>query len=205
MRAGSDRDSDEGVLRRASAQLTQRLRLRDRLLVLVSIATMLPMVAPPNVIAAHAVQTPQVVESILASAPPATPTTDAITVDDVNALAPSAEAFWPGETFAGVTYVIADLAADQLAEAIGLTITIDPTGADHGWFVDSSAGADEEFTDAGGYLTATVAGPAEGKMDLLTVLAHELGHVAGQLDIDPAVDAHDLMTGSIDAGERRAP
>jgi len=40
-------------------------------------------------------------------------------------------------------------------------------------------------------------------MDLLTVLEHELGHVAGLEDL--AADAHSLMTGVLSSGLRRQP
>ena len=43
--------------------------------------------------------------------------------------------------------------------------------------------------------------PAFGRMDLLTVVMHELGHVLGFNDLDP--NAQNLMSGTLDAGERR--
>ena len=43
--------------------------------------------------------------------------------------------------------------------------------------------------------------PAFGRMDLLTVVMHELGHVLGFKDLDPNVQ--NLMSGTLDAGERR--
>jgi hypothetical protein len=39
-----------------------------------------------------------------------------------------------------------------------------------------------------------------GQMDLLTVLAHELGHVIGRGDLDP--HAHDIMAGELAPGVR---
>ena len=46
-------------------------------------------------------------------------------------------------------------------------------------------------------------GAAVDKMDLLTVIAHELGHIAGLSDADDSLDS--LMSGSLSAGERRLP
>jgi hypothetical protein len=44
--------------------------------------------------------------------------------------------------------------------------------------------------------------PAFGRMDLLTVVMHELGHVLGFADLDP--NAGELMSETLDAGTRRS-
>ena len=62
-------------------------------------------------------------------------------------------------------------------------INIDSDGAGYGWFVDATPGEDSEFDGSGTRLTADAGGAAEGKLDLLTVLMHELGHQIG-LDDD---------------------
>jgi hypothetical protein len=46
-------------------------------------------------------------------------------------------------------------------------------------------------------------GPAAGKMDLLTVLEHELGHELGLPDLDPAAHPADLMAATLATGARR--
>ncbi len=53
--------------------------------------------------------------------------------------------------------------------------------AGHGWFVDVTPWDDVEFSrdPADGALRAGVGSAAAGRMDLLTVIAHELGHVLG--------------------------
>src|SRR5262249_42471619 len=63
------------------------------------------------------------------------------------------------------------------------------------------------FAGAGesGCLTATTSGPAFGRMDLLTVVMHELGHTFGLEDLPAARDAHDLMATNLVPGERRLP
>ena len=54
-------------------------------------------------------------------------------------------------------------------------------------------------------LSADPDGLAAGKIDLLTVLMHELGHVMGLDHVSSAVDSIRLMAGSIDPGIRRLP
>ena len=46
---------------------------------------------------------------------------------------------------------------------------------------------------------------ASGRMDLLTVVMHELGLVMGLHDIDPALEPHSLMTDILATGVRRKP
>src|SRR5205085_2822207 len=47
--------------------------------------------------------------------------------------------------------------------------------------------------------------PAFGRIDLLTVVEHELGHVLGLSDLDPLAVPHDLLTETLTAGVRRFP
>ena len=46
-------------------------------------------------------------------------------------------------------------------------------------------------------------GPAAGKMDLLTVVEHELGHELGLNDVDPGTHPGDLMASTLPTGTRR--
>jgi hypothetical protein len=72
----------------------------------------------------------------------------------------------------------ADLAGDTLAAIYNSTIFVDTNAAGHGWFVDTSITNDREFTQDGDLLRA-LKGPAAGRIDLLSVVAHELGHALG--------------------------
>ena len=69
-----------------------------------------------------------------------------------------------------VEFVVTDLPNNLLGLAAGHVIWIDQDAAGFGWFVDSTPDTDEEFGPGGA---------ATERMDLLTVLAHELGHLLG--------------------------
>ena len=44
-----------------------------------------------------------------------------------------------------------------------------------------------------------------GKMDLLTVVEHELGHELGLSDVNPTSNPSDLMASTLPTGVRRQP
>ncbi|MBL8829275.1 MAG: phosphoribosylformylglycinamidine synthase subunit PurQ [Planctomycetaceae bacterium] len=100
------------------------------------------------------------------------------------------------------TIEIRDLSDSRmLGLAGGNTITLDNNAAGRGWFVDSTPSADEEFiillssSDA----RASV-GPAVDRVDLLTTLMHEFGHLLG-------LDDHSnsgLLANTLPTGVRRA-
>ncbi len=92
-----------------------------------------------------------------------------------------------------VEFVVTDLPNNLLGLAAGHIIWIDQDAAGFGWFVDSTPDADEEFEPRGA---------ATGRMDLLTVLAHELGHLLG-FEHDSA-PGH-LMSETLTPGTRLLP
>ena len=84
----------------------------------------------------------------------------------------------------------------------GTMIYIDSNAAGHGWFVDPTPALDEEFTPSPSNQQLRAIDPrAVDRIDLLTVVEHELGHVAGLGDLDASVD--DLMSGLLGTGTRR--
>ncbi|QAY77379.1 S-layer family protein [Sphingosinicella sp. BN140058] len=101
---------------------------------------------------------------------------------------------------------IANLAGLQLAESGAGEIRIDDNGAGFSWFIDASPGDDAEYQALAGRLAAADAHGAAGtRIDLLTVVMHELGHQIGLLDEYASTDRADLMFGTINPGERRLP
>jgi VCBS repeat-containing protein len=106
-----------------------------------------------------------------------------------------------------VTFQIADLPGLALGHVVGHRIILDADASGYGWFVDPTPYDDVEFglqlSDM--KLLAGVSSVAHDRMDLLTVVMHELGHVLGFEDLDPETHPDDLMNAALDASERHLP
>jgi hypothetical protein len=87
---------------------------------------------------------------------------------------------------------IANLSGTTLGLASGKSVLIDDNAAGHGWFVDRTPRSDSEFKTRGNQ-------GEQGRMDLLTVVMHEMGHVLG-LDHDD----HGAMQDTLAPGQRHA-
>ena len=99
-------------------------------------------------------------------------------------------------------FVISDLPGSYLGETVGNRVTIDVNAAGNGWFVDPTPASDEEFASSGSQQQLVAVDPrAVDRIDLLTVVEHELGHVAGLGDLDPL--AGNVMSGVLGTGVRR--
>jgi hypothetical protein len=92
-----------------------------------------------------------------------------------------------------------------LAAADGAVIWIDVNAAGHGWFLDPTPWDDAEFAAqlAPTHLRAEPSSAAAGRVDLLSVLSHELGHILGREDLDPVLHVHELMAAALGLGQRR--
>jgi len=103
-----------------------------------------------------------------------------------------------------VTVSVSDMGGLLLGESGLGTIRIDDNAGGWNWFVDPTPGDDSEYAGSGTRLGAVDANSAAGtRMDLLTVVTHELGHQIGLEDSYAAGDRSELMYGTISAGERR--
>ncbi|CAN5470697.1 hypothetical protein BH10PLA2_BH10PLA2_08480 [soil metagenome] len=104
-----------------------------------------------------------------------------------------------------VQFIAGQLASGMLALSTPAAnrVVVDDNAAGHGWFVDYTPGQDEEFTTIGNSLLAAADSLAAGRMDLLTVLLHELGHFNGWAELDPATHSDDIMTLTLGTSTRR--
>jgi hypothetical protein len=94
-----------------------------------------------------------------------------------------------------------DLPGTAVGQTTANTITLDLDAAGHGWFIDATPYDNSEFlpTSDPNVWVAKPGSSADGKMDMLTVLLHEYGHVLG---LDHSADANDLMGANLQPGVR---
>ena len=101
-----------------------------------------------------------------------------------------------------VQIVVADLPEGYLGLTVGNRIYLDQDAAGYGWFVDPTPTLDEEFARLGGSNQLTAIDPrAVDRIDLLSVVEHELGHIAGLDDADASSGS--IMGAELGTGVRR--
>lgn len=130
---------------------------------------------------------------------------------DLSQLVDAALAQWAAAGFAEsqlaplrkTLVVSVDLPGDLLARVEPGRILLDRDAAGWGWFVDPTPTLDEEFfaPAAGRSAEALPRCGADQRMDLVTAMAHEFGHLLGLPDLEAALD--DLMSGVLKPGLRR--
>ena len=104
------------------------------------------------------------------------------------------------DRLARITAEISDLPEGVLGEARGYTILIDNNAAGRGWFVDPTPTENSEFevVPGGERFNAVSGSDAFGRVDLLTAVTHEIGHVLG-LDHDSGLT---VMSEALRTSER---
>lgn len=100
-----------------------------------------------------------------------------------------------------ISFMIADLGGTILAETKERSIWFDYDAAGYGWFIDPTPEDDSEFSikSSDDWYLAAPNSEASGKMDLLSVAMHEIGHLLNFDHTDTG-----LMSVSLDAGVRSA-
>jgi hypothetical protein len=130
-----------------------------------------------------------------------------VTTDEIDSLVAAAIARWAAAGLDGprldrlrdLRFAILDLEGNRLGAELDGVIYLDQDAAGFGWFKDATPLIDEEF-DAG--LQARADGGADGRMDLLTTLAHEMGHYLG---LDHNNDPFNVMYDFLGTSLRRLP
>jgi Ca2+-binding RTX toxin-like protein len=89
---------------------------------------------------------------------------------------------------------ITDLSGLALGEYHDGVVYIDEDAAGYGWFIDRTPGDDREYRETDTGMLAQ-RGAAAGRMDLLSVVAHELGHAGGLAHQTDGVMAPTLAAG----------
>jgi hypothetical protein len=99
---------------------------------------------------------------------------------------------------------VTDLPDSYLGLTMPNVVWIDQDASGFGWFADASPADSMEFRPAlsGDGLRARRGTPAFGRMDLLTTVEHELGHVLG---LEHSQDRQDVMSEDLQPGVRKLP
>ncbi len=102
---------------------------------------------------------------------------------------------------AGISVTITDLPGKVLARTAGRSIVLDHDAAGNGWFVDPTPWDHGEFAGSEGAVHVAH-GVASDRIDLLTTLTHEFGHLLGMDDLR---QVNHVMNHELEVGRRLLP
>ncbi len=106
---------------------------------------------------------------------------------------------------ANVVYQVVDLPGNYLGAVEGNVVTIDADAAGRTWFIDETPLQNEEFSsliEGETQLFADADSGADGRLDLLSILMHEQGHILGLNDVYES-SSQNIMYAFFEDGERR--
>ncbi|MCH8839938.1 MAG: cadherin-like domain-containing protein [Planctomycetes bacterium] len=146
-------------------------------------------------------QSPLVVQSTVSPPPGAEPIDESqlATIVDEAILRLSHSNPDAASILAGLNFEVVDLPSNLLGRALPNAIQIDVNAAGFGWFVDTTPNDNVEFMVDTATNQAAVGSPASERVDLLTAVMHELGHVLGY----EHTDSYSLMNAELPLGTRR--
>ena len=102
----------------------------------------------------------------------------------------------------GIMFSVDSMSGRHIGAAQSRQVRVDTDGAGYGWFIDPTPLSDEEFSIASPNWPDS---SALGRIDLLTVILHELGHHLGGEDLDVETYPDHFLADRLSPGQRRLP
>lgn len=136
--------------------------------------------------------------ALLAQSTPSQTVMESLVTNQVSPILAEARARWQRSgvdvsSLAAIDLRITNLGGTTLGLASGNTIWLNDNAAGHGWFIDKTPRNDSEFSKPGDQ-------GEKNRIDLLSVVMHEMGHVLG---FDHEGDG--VMDEALTTGKRRVP
>jgi hypothetical protein len=104
-------------------------------------------------------------------------------------------------------FYIDGLAKGNLGNSVIGAFAISPNADGNGWYIGTDKDSYAQFNHilSSGRMLTSPSKIAAGRMDLLTCILHEMGHILGLKDLNKKSDRNNIMYGKLPVGERRLP